>query len=355
MIKLGPLIVAGAACLPTAAQVAAWFRRREFRWHQWQPEAVARVLLGRGVPWFADLATRVAKGLPAAAGFGQYAFAAELVRISEAPIPSNDSCPGLEVECFAGTRSPARERLRANPFLDALLPRLFEVDDVGGWLSVTSWHREQPGFDPAAVGSGALASLAAEGRVSRDLLLDGTLGRLLRGDRTGALRPFVELHRALQPTVDELNRRRLDYLRLLPDAPSFAAAMAQQALRRLDGADLLPLDSLVDASRSVLQRPEKALVRTQLSWLQAAIRKRGASEEPELLLAVAEVFAHPDLRLAGRALSIIERHIDACTDDTRADLAVAASDLGADLKARAEASLGRGLRRRPFNRQRSSF
>jgi hypothetical protein len=58
--KLGPLIVAGAVCLPTAAQVAAWFRRREFRWHQWRPEAVVCVLVGRDVPWFADLATRAA-------------------------------------------------------------------------------------------------------------------------------------------------------------------------------------------------------------------------------------------------------------------------------------------------------
>jgi hypothetical protein len=76
--------------------------------------------------------------------------------------------------------------------------------------------------------------------------------------------------------VDELSRRRLDYLRLLPDAPSFAASLAQQALRRLGDAGLLPLDTLIDASRSVLQRPERTLVRVQLSWLQSAIRKHSA-------------------------------------------------------------------------------
>lgn len=338
--KLGPLIVAGAACLPTAAQVAAWFRRREFRWHQWQPEAIVRVLLGRDVPWFANLATRVAEGLPAEAGFGQFAFAAELVRISGAPIPTNDSfVRGWIQECFRG--SGARERLRADPFLEALLPRVFEVDGVGALLDVTSWQREQRGFDPAAAGVGALASLAAEERINREQLLDGIVGRLLRGDRPGALRPFVALHHALQPTVDELNRRRLDYLRLLPDAPSFAASLAQQALRRLGDAGLLPLDTLIDASHPVLQRPEKTLVRAQLSWLQAAIRKRSAPVAPDLLLAVAEAFAHPDLNLAERALSIVERHIDTCTDDVRADLAAAASALGADLRARAEASLGK--------------
>ncbi len=91
-----------------------------------------RVLLGRGVPWFADLATRVAEGLPDDS-FGQFAFAAELVRVSEAPIPTNDSfVRGWVRECFIGPES--RERLRADPFLAVLLPASSRSTvSVPGW------------------------------------------------------------------------------------------------------------------------------------------------------------------------------------------------------------------------------
>jgi hypothetical protein len=319
----GSLAVAGAACLSTAAQVAAWLARPAFRWHHWRYDVVIEVLVAREVPWLADLATRVATALPRENLAGGWRFAAALVRVSGAPVPAHDDfVRGWVENRFVAGVDPVRDTLRADPFLDALLPRIFEVDGLG----------------PSLAGIDALVSLAAEGRISRELLLDGALGRLLRGDRPAALRPFLQLLVQLALTADELDRRRVDLLRLLPDAPLPVATHAQKELRRLDDAGRLPTDELTQASRAVLRRSEKSLVRTQLSWLDAVLR-RGADDPGDLLLALSVAVAHDDLAVADRARKTIERRIRECSDPVQARLREAMGERAAD-RAAASAALG---------------
>jgi hypothetical protein len=306
--KVGPLVVAGAACLPTAATLAAWLNRSALRW--WTGitnDVVVTTLLRRDVPWLADLATRVAAKLPAS-GFGNWRFAAELVKVSGAPVPTSDVfVRGWVSDCFGSIDPSPRERLRADPFFDVLLPRLFEVDGVGPALSATLWQREQRGFDRATAGTAALVALAAEGRVSRAFLIDATLGRMLRGDRPSALSPFVQLHGELKPTPEEIGHRRLDYLRLMLAEPKPVATMAQRAVRDLDAAGLLELDSLLDVSRHVLARPDKSLVRTQLSWLDATAR-RDRARAGDVVDVMGVALASPHLDLADRAAVLIAKH-----------------------------------------------
>jgi hypothetical protein len=306
--KVGPLFVAGAACLPTAATLAAWFNRSALRWRIGKFDVVITTLLRRDVPWLADLATRVAANLPARSDFGEWRFAAELVKVSGAPVPTSDAfVRGWVTDCFRSIDPWPRDQLRADPFLDVLLPRLFEVDGVGSALSIASWQREQRGFDPAAAGTAALVALAAEGRVSRTFLIDATVGRLLRGDRPSALSAFVQLHGDLRPTPDEIGQRQLDYLRLLLAEPNSVATLAQRALRDLDAAGLLELDSLLDVSRHVLDRPDKTLVRTQLSWLDAVAR-RDKARAGDVADAMGAALANPHLDLADRAAALIAKH-----------------------------------------------
>src|SRR5262249_4769888 len=95
--QAGPMLVAAAAGLPTAATVAAWVARRTLpsasRFHRTTTVAqqAVRVLIARDVPWYADLASRVAADLPAAGvDLDAWRFAADLIATSGAAIPTND-------------------------------------------------------------------------------------------------------------------------------------------------------------------------------------------------------------------------------------------------------------------------
>ncbi len=188
----------------------------------------------------------------------------------------------------------------------------------------------------------ALAALAASGRLERERLLDRCLGRLLQGGPAAELRGFLLLHEALDPTLEQVAARTGDYTRLLADGPPRVAQTAQRALRRLDDAGRLEPDRLVEGSRAVLFRPEKQLVRAQLSWLDAAARRQ-PQRAGQVLDAVAVAFAQESAELQTRALSVVLRHARHADAAARAELLDAAAALPADLAQRVASALGSQL------------
>ncbi|MET8360212.1 DUF6493 family protein [Micromonospora sp. NPDC005171] len=297
------LAVAAVGTLSTATKAAALLGRRSIMLTDADPEPVVGVARQRGVPWLADLAYRLAERLPRSRAWEGWHFVAELLLSEKVPPPTGDAFVVGWAQSMWWRRpaderqqAPLLDRLRADPFLDPLLPRLFEVDGVGTDLGFSGDGQAVPA---------ALAALATEGRLDRAVLLDGVLGRLLRGDRPGALRPFLALHEQLRPGPDEVAARASGYLRLLADGPGPVAGVAQRALR--DAAGQLEFEALLDTSRVVLSRPEKALVRAQLSWLD-----RLARQNPERAADIAEVLAsgveHPAADLRDRATVLAQRY-----------------------------------------------
>ncbi|MFI7575615.1 hypothetical protein [Micromonospora sp. NPDC049497] len=296
------LAVAAVGTLSTATKAATLLGRRSVMLRDADPEPVVVAARQRGVTWLADLAYRLADRLRRSEPWEGWHFTAGLLEAEKVAPPTGDAfVAGWAYALWwqrphDGQQRPLLDRLRADPFLEALLPRLFEVDGVGADLSF--------GGDGQAVPR-ALAALATEGRLDPALLLDGVLGRLLRGDRPHALRPFLALHEQLAPAPDEVAARASAYLRLLADAPGPVATAAQRALRDLG--DAVELESLSDAARTVLTRPEKALVRAQLSWLD-----RLARQHPERAAEIADVLAvgaeHPAADLRDRAVTLAQRH-----------------------------------------------
>ncbi|URN12420.1 DUF6493 family protein [Streptomyces radiopugnans] len=227
------------------------------------------------------------------------------------------------------------ERLRDDPFLDTLVPRLFEVEGAGAVLE--SWGAARGTEEPSW--PKALAALAAEGRLERSALLDGCLSRLLRGGRPAELRGFLSVLGGLAPTGDEYAARATTLLRLLPDAHSTVAALAQERLAALDADGRLDDEQLAQASRAVLFRTEKKLVRAQLSWLDAAAR-RDRGRAGAVVLAAADALGHEDTALQERALNLIARHLEHAGDAVRPELASAAQALSPALRSRAAGLLG---------------
>ncbi|WP_433175030.1 DUF6493 family protein [Actinoallomurus sp. CA-150999] len=343
--------IAGAACLSGATALAPWLARGELREHVtpqplptsaatpqevvvWQNRptaydvvsAVLDILIERDAAWLPGLIHRLAERLRVREWSADdlWRLVAGLTERTGIDPPLTDGFVLGLVEEHAFNGSAAIERVRRDPRWAAVVLRAFEVEQVGGWFGQSGDN----GW-PAA-----LAALTAEGLVGRDALLDACLGALQRGGRAGALRGFLAVHEAIAPTLDELAARARDYAALLPDGPSTVAGMAQDALFRLDDARRLELDTLLDASRSVLLRSEKKLVRAQLKRLDAVAR-RGDSSEVVRVLATA--FGQEAADLQERALSLTIEH---ASPDMYAELAEGAAVLPADFRKRATEAFG---------------
>ncbi|SCL72535.1 DUF6493 family protein [Micromonospora peucetia] len=304
------LAAAVVGCLPTAAQAATILTRNTINpYGERAATLVSQVAEERGITWLGDLAHRLAAKANQQTWVERWRFLAALLRVTETAPPTNDRFVELWLNSVeqpdrrANQSTPLIERLRADPFLTAMLPRLFEVDGLGSRMMfdevTTTGDERQRHVLPTA-----LARLATEGSIDRKTLIDGAIGRLLRGDRAVALRAFTILLTELEPTTAEVATRATDYLRLLTDAPAPTATMAQKALRQLPD---LEIDAVLDTSRDVLLRPDKTLVKAQLSWLDRLARQHRdrATQIAEVIAVAAE---HPAVELRDRANTLATRH-----------------------------------------------
>ncbi|GGM67799.1 hypothetical protein ACFFX1_46760 [Dactylosporangium sucinum] len=298
------LAVATVGCAPSAAAAAKILARTAVAVPGDALLPVRTVAVARGVTWLPDLAHRIAATFTRD-DFNRWPFVAGLLVDAGAAPPTGEhfirgwlAHLGFPADHRARSR-PVLDRLRTNPFLDVLLPAMFEHDDVpAGLLLYEAHHDGRLGLVQA------LAVLAGEGRLDRAALLDGCVAGLLRGGRPGAQRGLLALHDALAPTTADVTARARDYLRLLADGPAQAAGMAQKALRDADAAEP---EALLDASAAVLLRPDKGLVRAQLSWLgRAAARHPGRAAEFGAAIAVA--CSHDAVDIRERAAALAAKH-----------------------------------------------
>jgi hypothetical protein len=307
--RLTPALrAAGAATLGGPAAIAQWLGRRDLQWGAADTHRlVLAVLRNRNPAWIPDIAGRLAAKLPAELWVGEWDLPDLLVRACGMPAPTSEGFVRGWVQRRGGdTRGTGArslvEQLAEDPYFPQLVPQLFEVAGIGQLLDQQdTWSGKGDGWGTS------LAELAQAKLVERDLLLDGCVSRLLRGERPGSLRGFVRMHEQLGPTEDELAARATSYLRLLPDAPSPVAGLAQDVLRGLDTAGRLSAEQVAEASRSVLFRTEKKLVRTQLTWLGQAL-KRHPDHAELLLVSAGTAFGAAATDLQERALALIVKH-----------------------------------------------
>ncbi|MFI6071492.1 hypothetical protein ACIA5C_07865 [Actinoplanes sp. NPDC051343] len=311
------LCVAGAACLPRAAQIVSWLRRF--------PDlpgrtvtAVVDVLAAPGRPSMPavanGLATRLNPRDP------DWPLTAAVLRAADVPPPATPGMVAGWIRSLSSTvpRTLAA-RLAADPWLNALLPAVFELPGLGTCLD-DAW--------PAA-----LLRLATAGRIDRAALIRLVLQRLRDGDKPGALRPILEIHRLLDPALPERAAHAPDYLALLR-SPLALATLGQQTLHMLDDAGRLDPSALTEASAAVLTRTEKKLVRAQLAWLDEAL-DRHPEAVPELLSAAATGLSNPRIDLAEQALRLLRAHPGGL-DRLRSEL----PSLSGDLRRQASEALG---------------
>ncbi|GAA0986500.1 DUF6493 family protein [Nocardiopsis tropica] len=323
------LFYAGAGCSTGTADAAQWIASPDLRWVDRDTALVVSVVAHRGPEWLAKVVHRLAERRTVAEE--EYPLIALLARAAGCELPATDGVVLGWEQSIGGWGRSIEDDLRKDPWLTVMVPRLFEVPGTGSsfqysWPNDAGWPH-------------ALARLAGEGLLDRAMLLDGCLSRLLREPRTGTVRGFLALLTALDPTEDEHAARLLTWVRILPDAHPQAAARAQQALAVLDEAGRLDDEHLIEASLAALVRPEKKIVRTQLTLLDKAI-KRDRSRADVLLPVVAEAFGQEEHSLQERALALAVRHSRHADAAVLAGLAADSGRLALDLRRRAADAFG---------------
>ncbi|SNR87339.1 DUF6493 family protein [Actinomadura mexicana] len=331
-----PLLVAGAGTLGGAAAAAAWLCRRDLRlW--WASDgflrlcaALCEVTSARPDEWRAEVGRRVADRIRVADGEPMLWYIAAALAESAGAVPESD---GFVVGWVAERDLPDAD----DPFLDALVPKLFEVNAVGGALAEDEarlqWNKSRKG-----TWAGTLSGLAASGRLDRAVLLDGCVRRFLRGGTARDLRWFIALHDALEPTDEETAALVRDYVRLLPAAPSTVAGLALRQVRRVDDRGELDAALFEEAAGAVLFRPEKKLVQAALTWLDRTARRRDRVDAT--LRAVTAVFGSDALDLRERAVAVATRFAGQAGEAVREEVRAAARDLPAVLREPVAAAFG---------------
>lgn len=334
------LAIAGVGVLPDATSTATWLRRHALR--SWLPSdnpwgrpreldaqaRVALVLLERDPPWLPALVDALAARLPTEEGRdgGLFGLIETLRKQRRLAPPATDGYVAHWIYTRSTYEGFIADFLEDRRFLD-LIPRIFDVDAIGLFFS---WRPDQ---------TGAIVQLVERRVVDRAVVLDACVARLQRPGRPHATAAYLALHEELNPSDDEVATRLRDYVALLPDTLSTVATMAQQRLTRLEQRGRLPVDDLVDATRSVLVRPEKKLVRAQLAWLGDAAR-RDPTLAGRLAEAAAAAFAHPAVDQQRAAVKFVTSLATKLTADRRATVRAEADLLPLDLRAQLVAALG---------------
>ena len=327
--------IVGAGLLPDAATVVSWLGNRYLGYYTLEPDGwsgsdrhVSRdavphvhfVLRERNVPWLADLARRLAERLPK-----DPVYRTDLFDLTSRLLSDTEQAPPTTDGFVAGwVRSHSSENLEteltADPRLATLVPRFFETEAVGVLFS----HDSSWGV--------ALEKAAAHGLVDRTALLNSCVQRLRRGGKPGTTRAYLDVYDKLAPSSEEITERIDAYLAMLQAPLSTVAGMAQQALFTLDDLGRLPPITFVAASRELLLRSEKKLVRAQLARMKA-VAQRDRSLADDLARAATNAFGSAAADMMRAMVVFIVGLASSLSGAVCVDIAEAATALPSDLRA----------------------
>ncbi|MFB4192814.1 hypothetical protein [Streptomyces carpaticus] len=324
----GPALrLAGAGVLRGPEELARWLTDWRFFQGNYGEgfDAELTLLRERGADWLRELAERLALRIDDNARPDLRPAMLDLLADTGVTPPPRVEVVRMWVHRTYDRRFAAAG-LGADPLLDAMVPLLFSVDELGELLENGPFAQR-------------LVAAAADGRPRRSVLLDGALRRLLRGGRPSDLRGYLRLYALLEVTVEEAAERIRELSLLLPDAPSPVAAVAQAELRRLDEAGRLTAEAVCGATEVLLFRPERKLAAAQLSWLAEAV-PRHRDRAAELLTTAGAAFAHASPDVARRATRLVLRHAAVLPPAAAEELSVRAESLPADLRSELGPALG---------------
>lgn len=279
-------------------------------------EATAvRVLADRRPPWLGELPAALLRteGRAVHARLLRALVVAGEVQPLDGPEYAEALARGLGWGVLRSEHSVLAD-LRADPgLLDRDLWTVLETERIGRALRFQDMFCDQETADapgqplqrhPERTWRHALTTLASDGTVDRDRLLDTILRACLADWAAADLTWYVRLHEALAPTAEEVAVRQVTYARLLAAAFGPAVALALDALGRLERDGGLDVDVLLTSAPAALARADKGPVWSALTLLGSVARARPPAVE-RVAAVVAAALQHPRTDVQERARALL--------------------------------------------------
>jgi len=235
-----------------------------------------------------------------------------------------------------GKYTPLSRKLLADPeLLEYEVWRLFDAETwaFGGY--------ESPDREPEWESwSAALRTLAAEGHLDRDRLLDSSLSGLTMGFNNRAITDYISFHNYLKPTIDEIIARQRTYIDLRANQASHVVTFALQMLKAIDKAGAMDDSAFLDGASYLLVMRTKTQPKTGLSMLKRILKRNPDLAKPIARTAAAGL-THPSPDIQAESLNLIELAGAEGDDELLAMLAGALDDIAATNRPEAEKLLAK--------------
>lgn len=287
---------AALAVFPTAATTAKFLRGAQ-RANVFDIEDMAvvkQILADRAPEWLADLPSALLATLAPESTYRLVAAAREVAHVPVAPTTEFVRAWSGEYR-WNHSFDQLKMSILTDPWLAEVAPLVFD-DEENDYL-FTSW----------AVFRKAVISAMEEGLVAREAIVDASLRRLLRGGRPGAIQDHLAFWTSLEATDAELVERVSSCISLLSSQSGSVARSFLVALKKASGAGLLDLDLAVEAASIAVTRPEKNVVKTSLSWLDA-LTVAHPDRAGQLVGTIAIAFGAQAADLQERAVKLVGKH-----------------------------------------------
>ena len=205
---------------------------------------------------------------------------------------------GYEKDC-----SLAKELLADAALLEDEVWRLFEIEG-GGENSLAAVDKYGQAHWKWNV---ALSHLSETGQLDRSRLLRCSVQALRRDFAQFRAGWFSRFHASLEPSLDELEETRADFLALLASPIKPTLAFALRALGQLQKARRLPSQELLAHIEPALRSEAKSSVQAALRLLGAAVRSDLQHAAHASLLAC-EAFVHESADVHELVLKFLDKH-----------------------------------------------
>jgi hypothetical protein len=237
-----------------------------------------------------------------------------------------------DVSAPPGERLTLQELLRSDPgLLEAEIWQLFEVEG-----------RPRPGANLTATKrwwQHALLVLMKEGLVSRERLLDATLGALASGFSAYNNRWYIEFLDALAPTDAELKARVDPALSLLSQPDAMVVKLGLRHVKAFVTSGDVEATTLATAVAPVIGSLPKVTARAALQLLRLALADEARPWPAAVMSTLTDALGHGDPDVQRTTLALIERA--GPVDEASAQELRSASDgVAAPLRERAAAVVG---------------
>ena len=245
----------------------------------------------------------------------------------------------LASEAPTSTKGGLKGLLLDDPgLLEHEIWRVFETEPGRGAVQLFMFAAQ--GVPSAATWEGTLAELAAEGKISRDRLLEASLDGLSRDLHEMRAKWFALVHDQLEPTLEERTARGARYLDFLGSRNPSTVVFALRVLKEMLKAGRLEPGAVVDRLSPAFHSRAKGTVKQSLALLGLAAHRSGdPAVKTRAAIVAAEGLVHEAADVQVAVLDFIERHGDSHDRPLQELLATRLESIAVSLRGRLAAWL----------------